>query len=158
MKKLSVLLVLIIFFLTTCKKENSTPHDDKYIVFGHFYGNCEGEGCIEIYKLEHNKFSEDIRDAHPSFKKFYEGNFVQQSHEKYNMVKGLLDSFPMEILSEMDTVLGEPDAGDWGGLYIEYYKSGSRRFWLLDKNKDYAPKKYHHIIDLLDNKIKMVIK
>ena len=35
-----------------------------------------------------------------------------------------MDEFPSALLDETEVVIGMPDAGDWGGLYIEYKSGG----------------------------------
>ena len=64
--------------------------------------------------------------------------------------------FPTDLLSEKDTVIGQPDAGDWGGLYLEYNFNGVRKFWLLDQKKDNVPTKYHDLIDKVNEKIALL--
>lgn len=41
----------------------------------------------------------------------------------------------MSLLKEKKTVIGQPDAGDWGGIYVEYNANGLRKLWLLDKKR-----------------------
>ena len=43
--------------------------------------------------------------------------------------------FPTDLLKETERVIGQPDAGDWGELYVEYNLNGVRKFWLLDQKK-----------------------
>jgi hypothetical protein len=57
------------------------------------------------------------------------------------------------LLNENHTVIGMPDAGDWGGFYVEYNFNGTRRFWILDKMKANVPSQYHDFIDSLNAKI-----
>jgi hypothetical protein len=71
-------------------------------------------------------------------------------------VEDLMDFFPQDLLNESDTVIGMPDAGDWGGFYIEYNFNGTRRFWILDKMKTNVPGKYHAFIDKLNEKIDLL--
>lgn len=144
---------LTFFLLTACKKDSIQLSASDYIVFGHFYGECMGEQCIEIFKLEQNKLFEDTKDLYPSRNNFYDGNFVELSQQKYNDTKDLISSFPTDLLSETNNVIGQPDAGDWGGLYVEYNINGVRKFWLLDQMKSNVPTKYHDFIDKANEKI-----
>jgi hypothetical protein len=32
--------------------------------------------------------------------------------------------FPTDLLNETEKVIGQPDAGDWGGLYVAYNING----------------------------------
>lgn len=147
--------VCIMFFaLPSCKKDNSILlSDSDYIVFGHFYGMCFGEQCVEIFRLEKDKLFEDTKDQYPNTGTFYIGNYMQLSQQKYTAVKDLTNSFPTDLLNETNTVIGQPDAGDWGGLYVEYNADGIRKFWLLDQMKSNVPAKYHEFIDKVNEKI-----
>jgi len=147
---------LSIILLTSCKKDNITLSKSDYMIFGHFYGRCKGEQCIEIFKLQQDKLSEDTTDQYPNREIFYEGAYVQLSKEKYNETKDLPNYFPTDLLYEKENVIGQPDAGDWGGLYIEYNFKGMRKYWLLDKMKSNVPVKYHNFIDKLNEKITLL--
>ncbi len=155
MKIFVSLLITSLFFLTSCKKEDSNPGID-YLIFGHFYGFCQGEECIEIFKLDEEKLYEDTNDTYPSADDFYEGDFVELSNERYQVVSDLLDYFPSDLLDETDTVLGAPDASDGGGLYIEISQNGVRDFWLLDQFKENVPDQYHYFMDSVNAKIQLL--
>ena len=144
---------LTIVLLTSCEKEDVELSKSDYIIFGHFYGECIGEQCVEIFRLEQEKLFEDTKDKYPNGNTFYEGNYVQLSLQKFNSTKDLTNSFPTDLLNETNTVIGQPDAGDWGGLYIEYNFNGVRKFWLLDQMKSNVPTKYHDFIDKVNEKI-----
>jgi hypothetical protein len=153
-------LSLILVVISSCKKETIDNKivlsQSDYLVFGHFYGECDGANCIRIFKLESNQLSEDIRDTYPRSNNFYDGNYVQLSQEKLSIARDLVNDFPTELLNEPKNVIGQPDAGDWGGLYIEYYYKGVKKFWLLDKMKTNVPTKYHNFIDKVNAKIKLL--
>lgn len=42
----------------SCKKDTIAQSNLDYIIFGHFYGECSGERCIENFKLEKDKIFE----------------------------------------------------------------------------------------------------
>lgn len=141
-------------FLTSCKKDNHVNLSDAdYIIFGHFYGECIGEQCVRLFKLGEDKLFEDTKHTYPRGDSFYEGSFVQLSKEKFDLTKDLTSHFPADLLKEKETVIGQPDAGDWGGFYVEYNGNGLRKFWLLDKKKSNVPTKYHNFIDKMNEKI-----
>ncbi len=148
-----VLLLVVSLYVSSCKKGKNTTVQYDHFIFGRFYGMCGGEECIEIFKLEQNKLYEDTRDQYPSNLDFYNGTYLQLSGAKYDATKDIVNYFPTDILNEKDTVIGSPDAGDWGGLYIEYDYNGVHRFWLLDKMKSNVPGKYHLFIDKVNEKI-----
>ena len=147
---------LTIFLLTSCNIDNVELSKSDYIIFGHFYGECKGEQCVEIFRLEKDKLFEDNKDKYPNRNDFYNGNYVQLSQQKLNDNKDLINSFPTDLLTETNIVIGQPDAGDWGGLYIEYNFNGVRKFWLLDQMKSNVPVKYHNFIDKINEKIALL--
>ena len=141
-------------FLASCKKDNNVNLSETgYIIFGHFYGECIGEQCVRFFKLDKDKLFEDTKHRYPTGNSFYEGNFVQLSKEKFDLTKDLAGYFPASLLKEKETVIGQPDAGDWGGFYVEYNANGLRKFWLLDTKKSNVPTKYHNFIDKMNEKI-----
>jgi hypothetical protein len=154
-----ILLALLAGFilLTSCNKEDEIKlSDGDYLIFGHFYGECFGEECVEIFRLENNRLLEDNKDTYPGQSAFYEGNYHELNHEKFEKVKDLIDFFPEGLLNENDKVIGQPDAGDWGGLYIEYNYKGLRKFWLLDQMESNVPGYLHEFIDKVNEKIKLI--
>lgn len=138
MKKL-ICFGLCLLGLFACKKEDVSSTTQDYLVFGHFYGECVGETCIEMFKIENNHLFEDSNDSYPSSNTAYEGNYISRSDTKYEQVKDLVNHLPARLLEENSTVIGQPDAGDWGGIYIEVRKEGQRKFYLIDKVKNNIP-------------------
>jgi len=135
--------------LTSCKKQEVLEPSNIEIdtlVFGQYFGFCEGETCIEVFKLEGDKVYEDTKDVLPTEAAFYEGEFVELGQRYYEVSKDLVDSFPLDLLQETETVIGLPDAGDWGGVYIEYKTEDTHKFWLLDKNTNNVP---DYLIDFI---------
>lgn len=158
MKTIRLLWVgIFLLAFTSCTKEPAIHlRESDYLIFGHFYGECIGEQCIEIYKLEQNQLLEDTKDRYPSATDFYEADYVRLSQPQFDDTRDLVDYFPFDLLNEANTVIGQPDAGDWGGLYIEYNYNGVRKFWLLDQAKRNVPTKYHSFIDKVNEKIKQL--
>ena len=159
-RKPTLFLVLALIFLSfstnSCKKDTLILSDSDYLIFGHFYGECMGEGCVEIFRLEKDQLLEDTRDIYPNGTDFYQGDYTLLSQEKFQAVKELTDHFPQGLLEETEKVIGQPDAGDWGGLYIEYNSGGIRKFWLVDQMKSNLPVKYHDFIDQVNDKISLL--
>ena len=155
-KKKLILLFFSVLALSSCKKKNTNPTSGDYLIFGHFYGMCMGEKCIEIFKLEKGKLFEDTRDQYPNSDGFYQGNYTLLSNQKFMDAKDLINDFPADLLQETNTVIGQPDAGDWGGLYVEYNFNGVRKFWLLDQMKSNVAVKYHEFIDKVNEKIALL--
>jgi hypothetical protein len=155
MKKICFLLSFIVFACHSVEDNETAPAPD-YLVFRHFYGFCFGEKCIEIFKIENNQLYEDKKDKYPSPDKAYEGDFEKVSDNKYTLVKELINDFPKQLLNEKKTILGTPDAGDWGGYYVEYSYKGVKRFWLIDTMKENIPSYLHNFTDKIEEKIQEV--
>jgi hypothetical protein len=151
----TVLVVAIIF--NACVKDHSIGETKEtlsdYMAFGHFYGECMGENCIEMYRLGNTALFEDVQDHYPDFQKPYDGNYVKLSEAKFQMVKDFESKIPKELFSETKTVIGQPDAGDWGGIYIEISKNGSRKFWYIDKMQSNLPNYLRSFVDTVSSDI-----
>jgi hypothetical protein len=161
MKQILFLGLVTVFMLVniSCDKKDCIHPSENgdFIVFGHFYGKCFGEGCVETYKIIDSKLYEDTLDQYPGSDTFYPGQFVNQlSAEKYNLVKDLETYFPQELLNETATVIGQPDAGDWGGIYFEIKSGSIHRFWLLDQMENNMPAVYNEFVDRINEKIALI--
>lgn len=125
------------------------------LTFGRYYGKCLGNSCIEIFKLNDGKLWEDVIDRFPSSDSFYEGRFTEfGGSEKINTEK-LLRALPSELIkyrSNFNTI-GEPDAGDAGGIYLEFQNLGIRKLWLIDLSKQDLPKHLAIYVELINNTI-----
>lgn len=152
-KALQLAAVITLIFLTACKTEklNSALETD-YLVFGHFYGECLGESCIETFKLTDTKLYEDISDgySHSNY------NFQQLTGEKFIAVKDLIDQFPNQLLTDSIQIYGCPDCRDQGGIYIEYVKNGVVRSWRIDMDKGTVPPYLHPFMDEVNDKISVI--
>ena len=127
------------------------------MVFGHFYGECGGEGCVEIYKIEDGKLFEDTLDQYPHSNLVYQGVWVELPQAKYDLVRDILDEVPDQLLQEPEHVLGQPDAGDWGGIYVQVSEplSGDD-YWLLDKHEGHMIEAYNDFVDKIETKIELI--
>ena len=91
--KISIFIFFVVLLsgigLWSCHKDCGTEcgvTDEEYIVFGHFYGYCVGEGCIEMYKIEDSRVYEDTKDQYPGRDDFYQGHFnTTLSDEKFQL-------------------------------------------------------------------------
>lgn len=151
-------LFLALAFFTACNKDDDDIllQEEDYLIFGHFYGFCQGETCIEIFRLDESTLMEDTNDNYPQTDDFYEGDFTLLSDEKFQIVAGLESQFPLALLDEAETVIGQPDAADGGGLYIEYSKDGVRDFWLIDLVTENIPEAYREFVDTALEKIQQI--
>jgi len=143
--------------MSSCDKQaqaEDPEFETDFIVFGHFFGECGGENCVEIFKLNEETLKEDTKDMYPSYTEFNELQFSIDLTSKRSEVASLLDNFPMQLLDESETVFGSPDAGDWGGIYLEYKTDNEHKFWLIDyvdnELSDYLIDYKNEIIEAID--------
>jgi len=149
-------LMFLGFFVSSCIDKEEDILNQDYLIFGHFYGECRGESCVEIFKLENNQLFEDIKDQYPSPADFYKGTYEPLSEEQYELARELIQYFPQQLLEEEGRVIGQPDAGDWGGLYIEYGYQGKRQFWLIDQKKSNLPEYLQIFRDKVNERIALI--
>ena len=154
MKNIIYLLVFILSLtITSCteSEENITDTID-YITFGHFYGFCAGDTCVQTYQLTQTQLFEDtIGD--------YSGenlNFIALDNQKYELVKDLIATFPSELLDHDETSIGCPDCSDGGGLFIQYSKNGEVKSWRIDLFKVNVPEYLHDFMDEVQEKISLI--
>jgi len=153
--RINVLLVMSLFLIISCNKDDvSDPFG--YLIFGHFYGFCIGESCIQIYKLEKDKLFEDTKKEYPGYNEFYRGSYVKLDNTYFEQVKDLVNSFPEDLLNEQDTVFGCPDCADQGGLYIEYNFNGIHKFWTIDQFTGDVPVYLHGFMEQVNEKIDLI--
>lgn len=131
-----------------CKKSDpSAKSPEEYFVFGHFYGECGGPGCVIMFKIENGILYEDTLDQYPIGIGLGQTSFIAYPQDKYEIAKVLIDAFPAELALTPNTTLGIPDGGDWGGLYIERKIGGTVQYWYLDLNLDNMPVQYHAYVE-----------
>ncbi len=152
MKKYS-LLFLISFILLGCSSEDNTAlNNEDYLIFGHFYGFCVGENCIEILKLTNDTLYEDSNDNYG----INPLNFEPLDNSKFKLAEDLMLYFPEKLLTENEAIIGCPDCADGGGLYIEYSKNGIIKHWKIDKIKMNVPTYLHAFMDKVNEKISLI--
>ncbi len=148
-------ILLLSFCLFSCKEDEVIETD--YLIFGHFYGECIGESCVLMYKVEETRVLEDTVADYPNQQMTYSGNFnVELSNTDFELASELIDLVPEELFEETNTIIGQPDAADQGGLYLEYNFEGERRYWYIDQNKGFLPQYLHPFIDEINNRIFLI--
>jgi len=147
------LLVLTILLCNACAEDLSFElNDTNYLVFGHFYGECLGERCIETFKLTDEKLFEDINDN-------YSGNdlsFIELGADKFEEVKDLALLFPNQLLYDSKSTFGCPDCTDGGGIFIQYADNGTIKSWRMDQDKKHIPSYLHNFVDKINEKIALI--
>ncbi len=165
MKKFTWFIFSALFMVTVfgCDKNdeqiNQKTGEFAYFTFGHFYGECGGEACVEIYRLDAAQLQEDTTDVYPNSSTPYDGSFIVLPQDKFELVKEIIEYFPEELYGETNNVLGIPDGGDWGGIYVEinYINDEARSgFWLLDQNSYNMPDVYNAFVARINEKIILI--
>ena len=151
MKKI-ILGLFAIGILLSCNNDSININEQNFLIFGHYYGKCKGENCVETFKLtDKGLFEDTIDDRNGQNMKF-----IQLENEKFLQVKDLVDFFPSQLLNEKKTIIGCPDCADGGGLFIQYSENGNVKSWRIDQEKDNVPRYLHIFIDKVNEKIKMI--
>ncbi|MEP3209700.1 MAG: hypothetical protein ABJN95_10945 [Maribacter sp.] len=153
MKKL-VFVLLAFGILCACTSDDSgiNINEQNFMVFGHFYGECGGEGCVETFKLTNTSLFEDIVDD-------YSGqnmDFVALDNDLFEEVKNLSEFFPNKLLKESENQFGCPDCADGGGLFIQFSENGNVKSWRIDQVKANVPAYLHQFIDKVNEKIALI--
>lgn len=135
-----------------CDSDDANEERSDYLIFGHFYGMCGGEECVEVFKLTENELYEDSSDDY-SLKKF---NFYELDQATYTLVKDLYKFIPEQLLKEESDIFGCPDCADGGGLFIELSKDGKLFSWRIDQSKENVPEYLHDFMDKVNEKIALI--
>lgn len=150
-----ILLILsIIGIVTSCSNDDDgiEINEQNFLVFGHFYGECVGEGCVETFKLTETKLFEDTIDD-------YSGqnlDFIELSNEKFQQTKDLENFFPNQLLNTQEEIIGCPDCADGGGIFIQYSNKDKLKSWRIDQDKSNVPSYLHEFIDKVNEKIRII--
>ena len=153
---------LVIIFACVIGTSSCSTNDEiktsneSFLIFGHFYGECLGEECVEIFKLEDERLFEDTNDLYPNQDNFYSASFVEIGEDKYQLVSDLMDYFPDDLLHETKVVYGCPDCADQGGLYLEYKSGEMHKYWIFDQFKADVPENFHEFMDKVNEKIDLI--
>ncbi len=152
---------VVVLFLFSCQKKEIEPKiliNPTYLAFGEYTGDCAYacQPCISMFKLNQDTLIQDLAPSYPSYNKIYEGfqRAIIEIDSSKEKVRQLISKIPIELLDEKEVIIGQPDATDGGGLYIEIKDaSGERHFWLIDKVKDNIPDYLHPLVDEVHNLI-----
>lgn len=160
MKRIQTMLlglgVFMFFLFGSCSKDSTGPIqsvDNNYLIFGHYYGFCQGETCIETYKLTSSSLYEDLADDYSKSLPF---QFMELSNNQFLKVDDLMDYFPDDLRSQSDTTFGCPDCVDQGGLYIELVENGVSQKWRVDNDKFRVQVYLHAFMDSIHSRIELI--
>lgn len=153
MKKKWIYTFVLVLLISCNSDENAIMLEGStFLVFGHFYGECLGEACVETFKLTETQLFEDTLDeysgANQQFEVLPNGLFAQ--------VQDLIDFFPSRLLSEEETFIGCPDCADGGGIFIQFSENDELKTWRIDQDKGNVPDYLHEFIDKINEKIAII--
>lgn len=153
MKVLKFIILGLLVGNISCNNDDAVnPKNYSYLIFGHFYGECMGEGCVETFKLTDTQLFEDTNDNY-----FGENlNFIELEHSKFELVKDLKNAIPSQLLDDNTPIFGCPDCADGGGLFIQYSKNGKAQSWRIDKIKSHVPDYLHAFMDQVNANIALI--
>lgn len=152
MRNFMFLLVVALTFSSCNSDDDATFEDGDYLIFGHFYGMCVGETCVETFKLTDNRLYEDSLDDYTAT----DFKFYQLGQDLFDQVKDLKNDFPEQLLLEDETFFGCPDCADGGGLLIQLFKDGKLYTWKIDQMKENVPEYLHDFMDKVNAKIALI--
>ena len=151
MKK--IILIIILAGILACNSNDEIIlNENNFLIFGHFYGECFGEGCIETYKLTDKKLFEDTNNKYSGT----DFNFIELDDNTFEGVKDIIDFFPNQLLNSNKSTFGCPDCADGGGLFIQYSENGNVKSWRIDQTKVDVPAYLHNFIDKVNEKIHFI--
>jgi len=148
-----VLILSLSIFISCENDEDIVIEGTDYLIFGHFYGMCQGETCVETFKLTDTKLYEDENDNLYGSEVF---NFTALGNDKYELVKDLMDYFPPELLNVTNNTFGCPDCADQGGLLVKLAQNGNVKSWRIDQSKNAVPVYLHAFMDSVNVKIALL--
>lgn len=151
---------LAIFLLFSTCTEDKTANGlqiENYLIFGTYYGECQGD-CVRMYYLkpaEQQLFiaSEPKYPVYEADSFPYGLHFVTVSQQQYALAKELINKVPENLFGESELVIGEPDAADQGGVYVEINHRNMIHKYYIDTNKEAIPAYLHAFVDEILNTV-----
>ena len=115
-----------------------------------------GERCVEMYKLTDQFLYEDTDDSYPGNSTPGFHNFLTLNDDSFEKVKSLRTKIPQELINTTTQIIGQPDAGDWGGIYFEISKDGENKYWFIDKMKSNLPSYLVPFVEEIERDIELL--
>lgn len=136
----------------SCSSDDNNRPEEDYLIFGHFYGMCFGDGCVLTYKLTDDTLFKDAINSYSGT----DFDFAPMAEDNFEAVNDLMDYFPQDLLEDNRSTFGCPDCADQGGLFIEYSKNGKVQTWRIDQSKRNSPEYLHPFMDKVNEKINLI--
>jgi hypothetical protein len=149
MKPLFLIFITSILLGASCSSDKSS-FDEPTVIFGHFFGECSGERCLETYMLQGDALFEDLND---SFDRSFD--FSPLSAELYNQVNDLRTLIPDELNAIEGQTFGCPDCGDQGGVFLRLVDQGSKEFF-IDQDTNGLPEYLQTFVRQVNDRIALL--
>jgi hypothetical protein len=148
--KTQILLMLTIILLFSCRKQDDfLPNNSSYFAFGAYHGYCAGN-CAHFYSISSGYLFQDNMERFDGTLKFNSNALTQA---KYALALQVKTDFPQYLLDRPNIVIGQPDAHDQGGVYIELVQNGVMKKWTIDPDVEMLPVEIRNYISALSNTI-----
>jgi hypothetical protein len=166
MKKICICIFLIagMIMISSCDKTASNiliekdefVNETSYIIFGTFYGFCQGGQCIELFKLTETGLHEDTLDVYPPGAGDY--SFVKLDDDLFQQVKEISVYIPNQLIDGNDTFIGCPDCVDQGGVFLRIIdeENDFDRYWMIDNMQDNIPQYLHEFASKVKEKVEII--
>lgn len=143
MGRLLFSMLVLVMFSSCHSDDDGSENNQDYLIFGHYYGMCEGEHCVDTYKLTSDKLFKDRLGLYGE----NEFEFYQLGNEMFEKIENLKTKFPEKLLQEPSETIGCPDCADGGGLLIQWSKNGELSTWRIDQRQSNVPEYLHEFMD-----------
>lgn len=110
------------------------------LIFGKYFDKCQGNACVEIFKLQDGVLEEDMSDVSPFKGYFFMGDFTEFKGSTVIKTEALLE-FPSGLLDTRDTynTIGQPNSADQGSIYLEYQNNDIHKQFIIDADTNNLP-------------------
>ena len=163
MKKIVFICFIITLILAgsfSCKrtKNPAEPNDSEYIVFGDFYGMCQGPKCVQIFKIENGILYRDTLHRYPYQDSIYPAKWEKMPDSKQILKDSLVFNFPSQIKTDTNKYFGIPDAYDQGGIYLEskFNNQDNPKFWIIDNDTKNIPEYLREFTIQIQNNLRLM--
>ncbi len=145
------LLSLVLFGFGCDSDDDEVSCDKETIIFGHFFGECSGERCVEIYMLQELSLFE----ASNEFFDTSDFDFDELSNDLYAQVEDIRIFFPRELINTSSQTYGCPDCADQGGIYVQLVDRGGREFF-IDQDVSEIPEFLRDFAGVINERIALL--
>ncbi|OEK05021.1 hypothetical protein [Roseivirga misakiensis] len=130
MKKILALTFLFYLVISGCENEN-LPIDSEYLLFGNFYGHCQGD-CFNAFQVDNEKVQSDDADGHFTFDQYQFESTRTLDKSAFSEARSLLKQIPSELITSEIESYGCPDCADQGGYFMIFETDNEKQMIIID--------------------------